>query len=69
MTFAKRFRQKNLAGFGDQVIHAIRMFFFIVFPLFIFAAFIEKVLIISMGGYCPDPLKSVQEVLMLFRPI
>jgi len=44
----KRIRQRNLMGFGTQVIHAIRMFFWIVFPLFILAAIIETVLISSM---------------------
>ena len=36
------------AGFGYQVRHAIRMFFFIAFPLFILTAFIETVLISSL---------------------
>jgi len=49
VTFAKRIRRRDMAGFGDQVIHAIRMFFKIAFPLFILAAVIETVLI-SMGG-------------------
>jgi stage II sporulation protein M len=48
VTFAKRIRKRNLVGFGDQVRHAIRMFFFIAFPLFILAALIETVLISSM---------------------
>jgi len=48
VTFAKRIRHRNLVGFGNQVIHGIRMFFFIVFPLFILAALIETVLISSM---------------------
>ena len=48
VTFAKRIRQRDLVGFGNQVRHAIRMFFFIVFPLFILAAIIETVLISSM---------------------
>jgi stage II sporulation protein M len=48
VTFFHRIRQRNLVGFGDQVRHAIRMFFFIVFPLFILAALIETVLISSM---------------------
>jgi stage II sporulation protein M len=48
VTFAKRIWQRNLVGFGYQVRHAIRMFFFIVFPLFILAALIETVLISSM---------------------
>ncbi len=50
VTFARRIRRKNLVGFGDQVIHAIRMFFIVAFPLFILAAFIETFLIFSMGG-------------------
>ena len=50
MTFAKRIRRRNMAGFGDQVIHGIRMFFKVAFPLFILAALIETVLIYSMGG-------------------
>ena len=50
VTFARRIRQRNLVGFGNQVIHGIRMFFFIAFPLFILAALIETVLIYSMGG-------------------
>jgi stage II sporulation protein M len=50
VTFAKRIRQRDMAGFGDQVIHGIRMFFKIAFPLFTLAALIETVLIISMGG-------------------
>jgi stage II sporulation protein M len=45
VTFFHRIRQRNLVGFGNQVRHAIRMFFFIVFPLFILAALIETVLI------------------------
>jgi len=47
VTFTSRFRQRNLGDFGDQVKHAIRMFFFIVFPLFILAALIETVVLIS----------------------
>jgi stage II sporulation protein M len=50
VTFARRIRQRNLAGFGGQVIHAIRMFFKIAFPLFTLAALIETFLILSMGG-------------------
>jgi len=50
VTFAKRIRQRDMAGFGDQVIYAIRMFFKIAFPLFILAALIETFLIFSMGG-------------------
>jgi uncharacterized membrane protein SpoIIM required for sporulation len=49
VTFAKRIRERNLVRFGDQVRHAIRMFFLIVFPLFILAALIETFLIFSMG--------------------
>lgn len=47
VTFANRIRQRNLVGFSYQVRHAIRMFFFIAFPLFILAALIETALIIS----------------------
>ena len=50
VTFAKRIRQRNLVGFGYQVRHAIRIFFLVVFPLFILAALIETFLISSMGG-------------------
>ncbi len=50
VTFTKRIRQRNLVGFGHQARHAIRMFFLVAFPLFILAALIETVLIISMGG-------------------
>jgi stage II sporulation protein M len=50
VTFAKRIRRRDMAGFGDQVIHAIRMFFKIAFPLFILAALIETFLIFYMGG-------------------
>ena len=50
VTFARRIRQRNLVGFGYQVRHAIRMFFLVVFPLFILAALIETVLISSIGG-------------------
>jgi len=53
VTFARRIRQRNLAGFGNQVIHGIRMFFKIAFPLFIFAALIETFLIYSIGGVVP----------------
>lgn len=53
VTFAKRIRQRDMAGFGDQVIHGIRMFFKIAFPLFILAAFIETFLICSIGGGLP----------------
>ena len=48
--FAKRIRRRDMTGFGNQVIHGIRMFFKIAFPLFILAAFIETFLIYSMGG-------------------
>ena len=50
VTFAKRVRQRNLVGFGNQVIHAIRMFFKVAFPMFVLAALIETVLIFSIGG-------------------
>jgi len=50
VTFARRIRQRNLVGFGYQVIHGIRMFFKIAFPLFILAALIETLLIYSIGG-------------------
>jgi stage II sporulation protein M len=50
VTFVKQIRRRDMAGFGDQVIHAIRMFFKIAFPLFILAAFIETFLIYSMRG-------------------
>jgi uncharacterized membrane protein SpoIIM required for sporulation len=53
VTFAKRIRQGDMAGFGDQVIHAISIFFNVAFPLFILAAFIETFLIFSMGGGLP----------------
>jgi stage II sporulation protein M len=53
VTFAKRIRRRNLVGFGNQVIHAIRMFFLVAFPLFILAALIETFLIISFGGGVP----------------
>jgi len=53
VTFAKRIRRRDMAGFGDQVIHAIRMFFKVAFPLFILAALIETFLFISMGGGVP----------------
>jgi stage II sporulation protein M len=46
VTFAKRIRWRNLVGFGDQVIHGIKMFFKVVFPLFIIAALIETILIL-----------------------
>ena len=50
VTFANRIRQRDMTGFGDQVIHAIRMFFKVAFSLFILAALIETFLIFSMGG-------------------
>ena len=50
VTFAKRIRRRDMVGFGNQVIHAIRMFFLVAFPLFILAALIETFLIFSMGG-------------------
>jgi len=50
VTFAKRIRQRDMVGFGNQVIHGIRMFFKIAFPLFIVAVLIETFLIYSMGG-------------------
>jgi stage II sporulation protein M len=53
VTFAKRIRWRNLVGFGDQVIHGIRMFFKVAFPLFILAALIETFLMFSMGGGVP----------------
>jgi stage II sporulation protein M len=49
VTFAKRIRQRDMAGFGVQVRHAIKMFFLVAFPLFILAALIETVLIFTMG--------------------
>jgi hypothetical protein len=42
-----------MAGFGDQVRHAIRMFFLVAFPLFILAALIETFLIFTMVGDVP----------------
>ena len=53
VTFTRRIRRRDMAGFGDQVKHAIRMFFKVAFPLFILAALIETVLIFSMGGGVP----------------
>ena len=53
VSFAKRIRWRNLVGFGDQVIHAIRMYFKVAFPLFILAALIETFLIFSLGGGVP----------------
>jgi stage II sporulation protein M len=47
VTFAGRIRRRNLAGFGNQVLHGIRMFFTVVFPLFLLAAVIETILIFS----------------------
>jgi stage II sporulation protein M len=49
VTFARRIRQRDLAGFGKQVRHAIKMFFLVAFPLFIVAAFVETFLIFSLG--------------------
>jgi stage II sporulation protein M len=49
MTFAKRIRKRDMTGFGNQVIHGIRMFFLVAFPLFILAALIETFLIYSTG--------------------
>lgn len=48
--FVRRIRRRGMAGFGDQVVHAIRMYFLVAFPLFILAALIETFLIVSMGG-------------------
>jgi uncharacterized membrane protein SpoIIM required for sporulation len=53
VTFARRIRQRDMTSFGDQVIHAVRMFFLVAFPLFILAAFIETVLIFSLGVSAP----------------
>jgi stage II sporulation protein M len=53
LSFARRIRQRDMGGFGDQVRHAIKMFFLVAFPLFIFAALIETFLIFSMGGGVP----------------
>ena len=53
VTFAGRIRRRNLAGFGEQVLHGIRMFFIIAFPLFLLAAVIETFLIFLMGGSVP----------------
>ncbi|MGA6994220.1 MAG: stage II sporulation protein M [Candidatus Deferrimicrobiaceae bacterium] len=53
MTFAKRIRRRDMAGSGDQVRRAIRMFFKVAFPLFVLAALIETFLIFSMGGGVP----------------
>jgi stage II sporulation protein M len=50
ITFAKRIRRWDMAGFGGQVRHAVKIFFLVAFPLFILAALIETVLISSMGG-------------------
>ena len=54
VTFARRIRWRNLVGFGEQVIHAIRMYFKVAFPLFILAALIETFLIFSIGGGVPQ---------------
>lgn len=53
MTFARQIRRRDLAGFGGEVRHAIRMFFKVAFPLFVLAALIETFLIFSMGGGVP----------------
>jgi stage II sporulation protein M len=53
VTFSKRIQRRDMAGFGDQVKHAIRMFFKVAFPLFILAAVIETFLIFYMGGGVP----------------
>ncbi|HSM70680.1 MAG TPA: stage II sporulation protein M, partial [Anaerolineales bacterium] len=53
VTFAKRIRRRDMEGFGDQVIHGIRMFFKVAFPLFVLAALIDTFLIFSMGGNVP----------------
>ena len=53
VTFVKRIRQRHMAGFGEQVKHATKMFFLVAVPLFILAALIETFLIISMGGGAP----------------
>ena len=53
VAFAWRIVQRDWEGAGGQVIHAIRMFFLVAFPLFILAALIETFLIISMGGGAP----------------
>lgn len=49
VTFAKRIRQWDMEGFGEQVRHAIKIFFLVASPLFIVAALIETLLISSMG--------------------
>jgi len=53
VAFARRIRQRDLAGFGYKVRHAIRMFFLVAFPLFVLAVLIETVLIISPGFTFP----------------
>jgi len=53
VTFAKRIRQRDLAGVSYQVRHAIRMFFKVAFPLFILATVVEVLLIFLMGGGVP----------------
>lgn len=50
VTLARRIRQRDMAEFGGQVRHAVRMFFLVAFPLFIVAAFIEAFLIFFLGG-------------------
>ena len=54
VTFARRIRRRDMAGFGSQVKHAIKMYFKVAFPLFIVAALIETILIFSMGGGVPQ---------------
>ena len=49
VTFTRRIRQRNLAGFGKEVLHAIRMFYLVAFPAFIVAALIETILIFTMA--------------------
>ena len=53
VTFARGIRRRDMAGFGYQVIHAIKMFFKVAFPLFILAALTETFLIFSLGGGVP----------------
>jgi stage II sporulation protein M len=53
VTFARRIRQRDMAGFGDQIRHAIKIYFKVAFPLFILAAVIETFLIFYMGGGVP----------------
>jgi len=42
VTFARRIRRRDMAGFGDQVIHGIRMYFKVAFPLFVVAALLLR---------------------------